>query len=97
MASPQRPVVIFLDMHAPDVSGEEVLRQLWCDPELRRIPVVVLSADATPGQVRRMTASGASAYLTKPLDLPKVLDTLDHVLAVPARGRPRPCARTGRR
>ena len=90
MAAARRPDVIFLDMHLPDVSGEEVLRQLWCDPELRRIPVVVLSADATPGQVRRMTASGASAYLTKPLDLQKVLDTLDHVLAVPRAGGPAP-------
>jgi CheY-like chemotaxis protein len=70
-------------MHLPDVPGEEVLRLLWNDPELRRVPVVVLSADATPGQVRRVLASGASAYLTKPLDLQKVLDTLDGILSSP--------------
>jgi PAS domain S-box-containing protein len=80
LAADRRPDVIFLDMHLPDVPGEEVLRQLWGDPELRQIPVVVLSADATPGQIRRVLASGASAYLTKPLDLQKVLDTLDHML-----------------
>jgi len=81
LATDRRPDVIFLDMHLPDVPGDEVLRQLWCDPELRRIPVVVLSADATPGQVRRVMASGASAYLTKPLDLQKVLETLDDMLS----------------
>ena len=82
LATERRPDIIFLDMHLPDVPGEEVLRQLWCDPELRRIPVVVLSADATPGQVRRVMASGASAYLTKPLDLQKVLETLDYTLSM---------------
>jgi CheY-like chemotaxis protein len=66
------------------MSGEEVLRQLWGNRELRSIPVIVLSADATPGQVRRVLASGATAYLTKPLDLHKVLTTLDQVLLSPA-------------
>ena len=82
LAAERRPDIIFLDMHLPDVPGDEVLRQLWCDPELRRIPVVVLSADATPRHVKRVMASGASAYLTKPLDLQKVLETLDDILTV---------------
>jgi CheY-like chemotaxis protein len=43
-------------------------------------PVIVLSADATPAHMRRLLASGACAYLTKPLDLPRVLDTLDRVI-----------------
>ncbi len=89
LAADRRPDIIFLDMHLPDVPGDEVLRQLWCDPALRRIPVVVLSADATPGQVRRVMASGASAYLTKPLDLlQKVLETLDYMLSVAGAGDP---------
>jgi PAS domain S-box-containing protein len=86
IAAERRPDVIFLDMHLPDVPGDEVLRQLWCDPELRRIPVVILSADATPGQVRRVMAAGASAYLTKPLDLQKVLETLDYMLSMAVAG-----------
>jgi CheY-like chemotaxis protein len=65
-----------------------VLRRLWDDPHLRRIPVVVLSADATPNQIRRLIASGAKAYLTKPLDLSVVLSTLDRALLAP--GGPRP-------
>ena len=83
MARDRHPDVIFLDLHLPDASGEDVLRQLWNDPGLRTIPVIVLSADATSGQVRRLLASGAAAYLTKPLDLRQVLDVLDQTLARP--------------
>jgi PAS domain S-box-containing protein len=82
LAADRRPDMIFLDMHLPDVPGDEVLRQLWCDPELRQIPVVVLSADATPGQIRRVMASGAIAYLTKPLELEQVLETVDRTLSM---------------
>ena len=87
MAQERRPEVIFLDLHLPDMSGEEVLQQLWGDPDLRGIPVIVLSADATPGQMRRVLASGATAYLTKPLDLTAVLDVLDRSLLAPAERR----------
>jgi CheY-like chemotaxis protein len=80
LARERRPDVIFLDLHLPDKSGEDVLQELWADPELRRIPVVMLTADATPAQMRRALASGAAAYLTKPLDLRRVLDTLDQVV-----------------
>jgi len=74
------PDVIFLDLHLPDMSGEDVLHHLWADAALRKIPVVMLTADATPAQMRRALASGAAAYLTKPFDLRQVLDTLDHML-----------------
>lgn len=83
MARDRHPDVIFLDLHLPDASGEDVLRQLWDDPGLRTIPVIVLSADATYGQMRRLLASGATAYLTKPLDLRQVLEVLDQTLSRP--------------
>jgi len=78
-----RPNLVLLDLHLPDLSGESVLYELWSDPELRMIPVVVVSADATPGQVRRTIASGAAAYLTKPLDLHNVLTVIDRLLTQP--------------
>lgn len=83
----RRPDLVLLDLHLPDLPGEEVLRQLWADPDLRRIPVAVLSADATPGQMRRVLASGASAYLTKPLDLKHVLEVIERLLG-PGRAEP---------
>jgi CheY-like chemotaxis protein len=75
------PDLILLDMHLPDMPGEEVLRLLFTDPLLRAIPTVVLSADAMPEQVKRVTAAGASAYLTKPLNVGEVLSVLDRLLA----------------
>jgi CheY-like chemotaxis protein len=69
LAKEHRPSVILLDLHLPDLPGEEVLRQLQAEPETSSIPVVVMSADATPGRVRRLLAMGVSEYLTKPLDL----------------------------
>jgi len=84
LARQHRPDLILLDVHLPDISGEQVLRELRADPELGRTPVVVLSADATPGQVQRLLAAGARAYLTKPLDVRRLLTLLDETL--PARG-----------
>jgi CheY-like chemotaxis protein len=65
--------------------GEDVLLHLWQDPALREIPVVILSADATPAQVRRLKAAGAIEYLTKPIEIPAVLQLLDDRLRDAAR------------
>jgi signal transduction histidine kinase/ActR/RegA family two-component response regulator len=63
------PDLILLDMHLPGISGEEVLNRLRAEPATADIPVAVLSAEAAPGVIRRMRASGVVGYLTKPLDL----------------------------
>lgn len=84
----ERPDLVLLDLHLPDLSGEEVLRQLRAEPTLRGTPVIVLSADATPGQVKRLLASGAEAYLTKPLNIQEVLAVLDRTLRTTARTPP---------
>ena len=82
MAVACAPDMIFLDLHLPDTPGEEVLRRLWEDPRTRRIPVAVLSADATLGQSRRLIAAGARAYLTKPLDVAMMFGLVDKGLAL---------------
>ncbi|MGH7277552.1 MAG: ATP-binding protein, partial [Candidatus Rokuibacteriota bacterium] len=85
LARAHRPGVIILDLHLPDVPGEEVLARLREDAATREIPVIILSADATPGQIARLMAQGASAYLTKPLDVGQMLSLLDDIFG--ARGR----------
>jgi CheY-like chemotaxis protein len=50
---------------------------LWADPTLRLIPVVVLSADATPHLHQRLQTLGAAGYLTKPFIVKDVLETVD--------------------
>jgi PAS domain S-box-containing protein len=80
LARTYRPDLILLDVHLPDMSGDEVLRQLRVDPRLRAIPVVVISADATPHQVEQLRAAGARDYLTKPIDVSRFLGLLDRLL-----------------
>ena len=47
----------------------------------RRIPVVIVTADATPGRVRRLVSEGAFACVTKPFDVPEFLRTVEAALA----------------
>ena len=86
MVVTERPDLVLLDLHLPDVPGEDVLRILWSDPATRAIPVGVLSADATPGQAQHLLAGGAVAYLTKPLDVTKLLRLIDQHLCAPKAG-----------
>lgn len=80
-AERDRPDLILLDLHLPDLPGEEVLRRLRSNPATRPLPVAVLSADATPAQRQRLLASGAVAYLTKPIDVAQLLELIDQRLA----------------
>ncbi|MEA2460117.1 MAG: hypothetical protein QOH90_294, partial [Actinomycetota bacterium] len=81
LAREHSPDVILLDLHLPDMSGEDALRELRHDPQTRGIPVVIVSADATPGQVKRLLENGADAYLTKPLDVARFHSVLDEQMA----------------
>jgi signal transduction histidine kinase/CheY-like chemotaxis protein len=77
LARQHRPDLILLDLHLPDIPGDEVLHRLRADPATREIPIVVVSADATEGRIRRLRDSGATAYLTKPLDVAELLRLVD--------------------
>jgi CheY-like chemotaxis protein len=81
LARQHRPDLILLDLNLPDLQGDEVLARLQTDAATRGIPVVIISADATPGQIERLLAAGASDYLTKPLEVRRLLDLLDATLA----------------
>ena len=63
------PDLILLDLHLPDLPGWEVLEQLKRHLATAYIPVVVISADATTRQVKKLMSAGARAYLTKPVDM----------------------------
>jgi CheY-like chemotaxis protein/anti-sigma regulatory factor (Ser/Thr protein kinase) len=81
LAREHLPDVVLLDLHLPDIPGDEVLRQLRADPRTAAIPVVVISADATPNAVERLRAAGATAYLTKPLRVHRFVRTIEAALA----------------
>lgn len=76
LATSYQPDLVLLDLHLPDMDGDEVLRRLQADERTRDIPVLILSADATPSQVDRLRAAGAADYVTKPLDLRSFLKSV---------------------
>lgn len=71
------PDLILLDVNLPDVSGDEVLRHLKSSPQTSEIPVVVTSADASSKTIAGLLSLGATEYLTKPLDVSKLLEVVD--------------------
>ena len=80
MARERHPDVVLLDLHLPEMPGEDVLDSLRADNSTREMPVVVVSADATPRQIERLMARGATDYLPKPFDVMQLLGTIDTLL-----------------
>ena len=80
LAREHRPDLVLLDIHLPDIDGHEVLARLQPDVATREIPVVILSADATAAQSERLLADGARAYITKPIDVGCLLETVDSLI-----------------
>ncbi len=72
-----KPDLILLDLNLPDIHGREVLKLLLGNEQTRRIPVVVVSADAMHDQIDKVIKAGAKAYLTKPLEVSGLLKIID--------------------
>jgi CheY-like chemotaxis protein len=77
MATAYRPKLMLLDLNLPDMHGADVLRLMQANPATEQIPVVILSADATPSQIERLLTAGAKNYLTKPFDIEPFLAVVD--------------------
>ncbi len=80
LAQAHRPDVIVLDINLPGMDGYTVLDRLKSMPKTCAIPVLALSAAALPRDVERGMALGFFRYLTKPLDIGKLLAALDEAL-----------------
>lgn len=81
LAREHRPDLILLDLHLPDISGEDVLHALRQEPALQNTPIIVISADATRGRIERLQSMGVLDYLPKPLDIKRFLQLLDTCLS----------------
>ena len=89
LARDLRPDVILLDINLPGMDGFTLKTGLDADPLTRGIPVLALSANAMPEDIKRGRQAGFVAYLTKPLDIPALAEALGRALnaSTPVSGR----------
>ncbi|MEE2952077.1 two-component system, cell cycle response regulator DivK [Fulvimarina manganoxydans] len=80
LAREHRPDLILMDIQLPEISGLEVTRKLKDDPELRRIPVIAVTAFAMKGDEERIREGGCEAYISKPISVPKFIETIKSFL-----------------
>ncbi len=75
------PDLILMDMSLPVKDGWTATRELKADPEMRATPVVALTAHAMAGDRDRALEAGCDAYETKPIELPRLLETIEKLLS----------------
>ena len=80
LARAHRPDLILMDIQLPKVSGLEVTRWIKDDPELKRIPVIAVTAFAMRGDEERMLQGGCEAYLSKPISVARYIETVKRFL-----------------
>jgi CheY-like chemotaxis protein len=81
LAQRQRPQIIVLDLMMPVMDGYAVLEALAKDDRTASVPVVVLSARATPDEAERAMGAGARRFLEKPFDPDLLAGELNELLA----------------
>jgi CheY-like chemotaxis protein len=81
--------LVLLDLHMPDMDGDEVLARINEDPSLDGIPVVVLTGAASPAEVSRLSRLGCCACIPKSLTMRDYIDDLRQVTERWAGGAPR--------
>ncbi|GAA3528376.1 response regulator [Nonomuraea rosea] len=74
-----RPDLILLDLNLPKYDGRQVLEQIKGDPELRAIPIVVLTTSSAEEDILRSYKLFANAYVTKPVDLDRFLAVIRQI------------------
>ena len=80
VAREQRPDLILMDMSLPILDGWEASRRLKADEVTRHIPVIALTAHAMAGDRDRALEAGCEDYDTKPIEFPRLLETIDRIL-----------------
>jgi CheY-like chemotaxis protein len=71
--------LVLLDIGMPDLNGEDVCRELRCNPSFAELAVVAYTAHALPGDTERFLSNGFNAVLIKPISLQMVRDVIDEL------------------
>ncbi|HEX3033861.1 MAG TPA: response regulator [Thermodesulfobacteriota bacterium] len=78
-ADAPRPDLILLDLNLPKKDGREVLEEIKEDPELKRIPVVVLTTSQAEQDIHKVYDLHANCYITKPVDLDQFMKVVKSI------------------
>jgi two-component system, chemotaxis family, response regulator Rcp1 len=73
----QRPDLILLDLNLPGMDGREVLTEVKSDPNLKYIPIIVITTSADERDILRCYNLNASCYITKPIDVKDFINTVN--------------------
>lgn len=73
---PGRAYLVLLDVRMPKVDGVEVLRQIKADPDLRKLPVIMLTTTEDSREVERCHELGCSVYVQKPVDYDRFAEAI---------------------
>lgn len=71
-----RPGLILLDLNMPKKDGREALKEIKADPDLRRIPIVVLTTSQADEDILRTYDLGANSFITKPVTFESLLEVM---------------------
>ena len=74
------PDLVVMDIQMPHISGLELIEQLKADADLRRVPIMAVTAYSARGDEERIRAAGAQAYVSKPISVVRFAETVDELL-----------------
>lgn len=80
LAREEKPDLILMDIQLPEVSGLEVTKWLKQDDDLHQIPVIAVTAFAMKGDEERIRQGGCEGYISKPISVPKFIETIKSYL-----------------
>ena len=79
-AAAEKPDLILLDTNMPVMNGHETLKQLRANPELKHIPVIMLTAISSPQDIAAASSYGIADYVTKPFDFTELMEKVSSAL-----------------
>ena len=81
MAKEKRPDLILMDIQMPEMDGLEATSRIRKEPEIANIPIIALTALTMPGDRQKCFAAGVNDYMTKPVNLKKLVNSIEQQLA----------------
>ncbi|MBW4605493.1 MAG: response regulator [Calothrix sp. FI2-JRJ7] len=79
LSSSPRPGLILLDLNMPKKDGREALKEIKNDPELRKIPVIVLTTSKAPEDIYRTYELGANSFIIKPMNFAALVEVMQTI------------------